>query len=32
VEKYFRAAQTADDNMANAHAGYIVIQTHTYDM
>jgi len=29
VEKYCTAAQTADDNMANAHARYIRIQTHS---
>jgi hypothetical protein len=29
VEKYCTAAQTADYNMANAHAGYTGIQTHT---
>ena len=30
VEKY--CTQTADDSMANAHAGYIRLQTHTQDM
>ena len=32
VEKYCRAAQAADDNMADAHAGYLRTHTHTQDM